>query len=281
MLCLGQKIDRHPVGIVAGVGDHQNFGGAGDHVDADLAEDPPLGRRHPGVAGSGDLVHRRDALGAPGKRGDGLGAADAPDLVDAGEAGGQQHQRVHLALRCRHRHGQTLHPGDAGRYRVHQHRGGVGGKPSRHVEPGCVNRRPAPAEKRTALVFPAGVLGQLAGVVGAYAFGGQLERRAFGCRHTGDMCVDLLLGEAQPGLGGVESVEAAGVVDEGGVAPPAHLVDDGGDIGIDIGIALALGGKKGAEGVLESGIPGGEKTGHQRVSPSSSGWVGALPEGAG
>ena len=59
----------------------------GDHVDADLAEHLPLGGGDVGVARPDDLVDRGDALGAVGKRRDRLGAADAIDLVDAGELG--------------------------------------------------------------------------------------------------------------------------------------------------------------------------------------------------
>ena len=44
------------------VGEHDDFRGAGDHVDADVAEHPPLGRRDVGVAGADDLVDRRDRL---------------------------------------------------------------------------------------------------------------------------------------------------------------------------------------------------------------------------
>ena len=70
---------------LAVVGEDQNFRRAGDHVDADLAEDAALGGCDKGVAGTDDLGDRSDGPGAIGERGDRLRAADAVDLVDAGE----------------------------------------------------------------------------------------------------------------------------------------------------------------------------------------------------
>ena len=52
VLGLRHQVERDPVGVVVAVGDHQHLGGAGDHVDADLAEDLPLGRGDIGVAGA-------------------------------------------------------------------------------------------------------------------------------------------------------------------------------------------------------------------------------------
>ena len=60
VLGLRQQVGRDPVGMAGLVGEDQHLGGARDHVDADLAEDEPLGRRHIGVAGPDDLGDRRD-----------------------------------------------------------------------------------------------------------------------------------------------------------------------------------------------------------------------------
>ena len=81
-------------GSLSAVGHHQHLRRAGDHVDADRAEHLALGRRDIGIAGPDDLGDRADRLGAIGERRDRLGAADPVDLVDAGEIGGDQHQRV-------------------------------------------------------------------------------------------------------------------------------------------------------------------------------------------
>ena len=104
MLGLRQEVGGDPVRIGVAVGEDQHLGRPGDHVDADLAEHQALGRRHIGVAGTDDLVDRRDRRGAVGERRHRLGAADAVDLVDAGERGGRQHQRVEPAVGRRHHH---------------------------------------------------------------------------------------------------------------------------------------------------------------------------------
>ncbi len=100
VLGLGEQVGGDPGRVVLGVGDDHDLGRAGHHVDADLAEHLALGRGHIGVAGADDLDHRLDGLRAEGERGDGLRAADAIDLVDAGKLGGHQHQRVQLAARA-------------------------------------------------------------------------------------------------------------------------------------------------------------------------------------
>ena len=134
VLGLRQQVGRDPVRDCRRVGDDQHFGRAGDHVDADLAEHLALGGGDIGIAGADDLGDRRDGRGAIGERRDGLRAADAIDLVDAGEMRGGQHQRIELAVRRRHHHDDARHAGDLGRHGVHQHRGRIGGGAARHVE---------------------------------------------------------------------------------------------------------------------------------------------------
>ena len=58
MLRLAQQVRRHPAGSLPAVGEHQDLAGAGDHVDAHLAEYLPLGRGHKDAAGAHDLIHR-------------------------------------------------------------------------------------------------------------------------------------------------------------------------------------------------------------------------------
>ena len=94
MLRLGQQVGRDPVGIGILVGDDQHLGRPGDHVDADLTEDPALGRGHVSVARPDDLGDGRDRRRAVGERGDGLRPADPEDLVDAREARGRQHEWI-------------------------------------------------------------------------------------------------------------------------------------------------------------------------------------------
>ena len=135
-------------GLPVAVGEDQHLGRAGDHVDADRAEHQPLGGRDIGVAGPDDLGDRLDRLGAVGERRHRLRAADAVDLVDAGELGRRQHQRVELAVRRRHHHDDARHARDLGRHRVHQHRGRIGGGAARHVEADRLDRGPAVSRAR-------------------------------------------------------------------------------------------------------------------------------------
>ncbi len=90
MLGLGQQIGGDPGGIDAVVGADDQLGGAGDRIDADVAEHQALGRGDVGVSGADDLVDARDALGAVGQRGDRLRTADDEHAGDAGEARRQQ-----------------------------------------------------------------------------------------------------------------------------------------------------------------------------------------------
>ncbi len=158
------------------VGEDQHLRRARDHVDADLAEHQPLGRRHIGVAGPDDLGDRRDGRRAIGERRHRLRAADAIDLVDAGELRGRQHQRLELAVRRRHHHDEPRHARDLGRHGVHQHRGRIGGGAARHIEPDRLDRGPAVAELDAERVGEAVVRGQLPAVIGLDAVARERER---------------------------------------------------------------------------------------------------------
>ena len=120
MLGLAHQIHRDPVGVVVAVGDDKDLRRSGDHVDADLSENPPLGGGDESVAGAGDLVHRRDRSGAIGERGDRLRAADAIDSLNPRQPRRQQNQRVHLAVRRRRRDDEAGNARDLRRDGVHQ-----------------------------------------------------------------------------------------------------------------------------------------------------------------
>ncbi len=110
VLGLRQQIGGDPCRVVVPVGDDQDFRWAGDHVDADPAEDPPLGRRDIGVARPDDLVDRRDRRRAISQRRDRLRAADPVDFVDPDELRRGQHQRVEHPVRRRHDHRPAARP---------------------------------------------------------------------------------------------------------------------------------------------------------------------------
>ena len=176
---LREQIGGDPVGIVFAIGDDQDLRGAGDHVDADGAEDHALGGGDVGVARPHDLVHRRDRRGAVGERGDRLRAADPIDLVDAGDARGGEHQRVHLAFGRRRHHDDALDAGDAGRNGVHQNRTRIGGGAARHVKPDRLDGGPTQAQLDALGIGVAIVGGHLAGVERLDAIAREQQRVAF------------------------------------------------------------------------------------------------------
>ena len=82
VLGLGQQVGGDPVRDRSSPSaTTSDFRRPGDHVDADRAEHPALGRGDIGVARADDLVDRRDRLRPVGQRADRLRAADPPDLV--------------------------------------------------------------------------------------------------------------------------------------------------------------------------------------------------------
>ena len=143
---LRQKIGGDPVGIAGPVGEDQYFGGASDHVDADLAEHDALGCGDIGIARADDLGDRRDGRGAVGERGNRLGPADAIDLVDPGNFGRRQHEWRQNAAGRRHDHNQPRHAGDLRRHGVHQHGRRIGSGATRHIKPDRLDRGPANAK---------------------------------------------------------------------------------------------------------------------------------------
>ena len=60
VLGLAQQVGGDPVGVVRGIGDHDDLARPRDHVDPDDAVDLALGLRDPGVAGAGDDIDRLD-----------------------------------------------------------------------------------------------------------------------------------------------------------------------------------------------------------------------------
>lgn len=193
-----------------------------------------LGGGHVDVAGADDLVHPRHAFGAVGQRGHGLCPADGEDTVDAGDAGGGEDDLVDLAARGRYDHDHFGHPGDLGRDRIHQHRGRVGRLAARHIEPGAVQRGDLLAEHRAVGLGVAPGTLLLLLVVAAHALGGDFQGFALGYGDTGESQLQALARQDQVGhRGGLETVEALGELDHGGVATAAYGGDDVEDALVD------------------------------------------------
>jgi hypothetical protein len=255
VLRLREQVGGDPVRVAGLVGDDQDLGGSGDHVDADLAEHDALGRRHIGVAGTHDLGDRLDARCPIGECGHRLRAADAIDLVDACELRRRQHQRVELSVRRRHHHDDARHARDFRGHRVHEDRGRISRGAARHVKPDCLDRGPAAAEFDAERVGEALVLGQLANVIGLDPAAGERKRvERFGIagfRGRGD----LLAADAQADATEIDPIEAPAEVNQRGVAPLDHVIDDATRGCVDIGGDFALGAEKSVE-LLEK-IAGG------------------------
>ena len=122
VLGLREEIHRDPVGVGAAVRDDEDLGRSGDHVDADGPEYAPLGRGDIRIAGSADLVDRRDRGRAIGERGDRLRAADREGAGYSGKMRGREHQRIARAAGRRDDHHDLGDARDMRRDHGHQHR---------------------------------------------------------------------------------------------------------------------------------------------------------------
>ena len=149
VLGLAEQVHGHPVWRCAAVGKHQNFTGPGNHVDTDFAKHPALGSGHIGVTRAGYFVDRRNGRCAISQRRHGLRAANGEHAVHTRDMGCGQHQRVALALPCRHTgshrrghdHGDLPDSSHLRRNRIHQHARRVGGFAAGHVNAHPVQRR--------------------------------------------------------------------------------------------------------------------------------------------
>ena len=85
MLGLAQQIGGADLGIDAVVGDDQGLGRAGEQIDPDPAIELALGLGDIGIAGADQHVDGGHALRPQRHGADGLDAAQAIDLVGAGQ----------------------------------------------------------------------------------------------------------------------------------------------------------------------------------------------------
>ena len=88
MFCLAHQIGGqiHRIGRV--VCYHQNFAGAGDHINIHLSVQKLFGGCHIDVSGAYDFVHLRNGLGSVSQRRHRLGAAGQKDPVHPGDCRG-------------------------------------------------------------------------------------------------------------------------------------------------------------------------------------------------
>ncbi|MNT35833.1 hypothetical protein D3C72_1718780 [compost metagenome] len=119
MLGLAQQVDRADFAVYRVVGNDQGFGGAGEQVDADTAEQLTLGFRHEHIARADQHVHGRDAGGADGHCHHRLHAAQHQDLVRARHVHGGDDRRMGLTVEGGRRRHHALDAGDLGGQHAH------------------------------------------------------------------------------------------------------------------------------------------------------------------
>ena len=235
VLGLAQKVGRDPGGVRAAVGQHENLGRPGDHIDADLAKDLALGRRDIDVAGADDFIDGRHAFGAVGQRGDSLRAAGFDDAVDARHRRRGEDVRVHLAVGAGGGgHHNLLDAGDLRGDHVHQHRRRVGRRAARHIDAGPLDRGVLLAQQHAGGVGDDEVLVDLVLVEMPDVGGCHPQRLDEILPDGGEGFLDLGLGDKQ--VAELGAVKLLGVVAQCFVAPCAHVGDDGIDDRFNIGL---------------------------------------------
>ena len=218
------QVGRDVVRSRAGVGDDQDFGGTGQGVDPDRAEDLFLGEHHVDVAGTDEYVDPGNLGGAVGESGDGLGAADPVDGVDAGDRRGGEDRDRHRPVRGRRGGDDHLaHPGDAGRDGAHQEGRGVGRPAPGYVDARTPDRPGQELQPRRA----GDGLEGLRLVELPDSLGRELKGRAVAGRQSPESRLDLLLGDLEAVLlRRPPAVETLAVFGQGGVAVGADAGAD-------------------------------------------------------
>ncbi len=134
MFRLGKQVAGHKIRPGRFVRHHQDFTGAGKHVNPHLPRHFSLGQGHKQISRAHDFVHRRNAFRPVRQGGDCLGAAALVNSIRPGNFCRQQRVGIYrpVALRrgCQH---HSFHTGHTGRDDSHQHGRRVGGRAARHI----------------------------------------------------------------------------------------------------------------------------------------------------
>ena len=242
---LGEQIHGNPVRVGLAITDHQDLGGPCDHVDAHGTEYQPLGRRHEDIARTNDLVHLGDGLGAIGQRCNRLSPANGKDPIHADHRCGGQHQFIDLTIRGGHHHDQFLHPGDLGRDRIHQYRGGIGGLATGNIQASTIQRgNLLPQQGAIGLSVGPGFL-LLVLVIHPYPFGGTFQGLTLGRRDRLQGLLQTFLGDLQlRHAADRHAVKAIGVFDHRGITTLTYGGEDLAHDGVDLVIGNAFPGQQ-------------------------------------
>ena len=227
MLRLAQQVGGHPFGIGRAVRDHQDLGRSGNGVDTDPAEHLPLGFRHEGIAGTDNLVDRRQRARTEGQRGNRLRPADRVEFIHAGLQRGIGYCGRQLAIRRRGDHHDPLDAGNAGRHDVHQHRGRIARPAAGHVHADRVQRRPAPAELNAGFIREAMIGRALRAVIDRDPVMREIDGHAQVCRALRRQRVQVHIVGFQRRRIDLQTVELRGLVGHRRAAARLHVVEDG------------------------------------------------------
>ena len=241
MLGLRHEVDGDEARIGRLVGHDAHLGRTGDHVDAHIAADELLRSGHERVARAGDLVDRRDLLGAVRERGDGLRAANRVDLGDARELACLEDGRIERAvLGGRVDHDDALDARHARRQRIHEQGRRVERTTAGHVDAHRVERRDLRSHDGAVLARGEPALLELTLVELADLRGCMLERLGERRIALRDGLVDGLLRHAE--VLDLDTVELGRELAQALVAALADIFDDlGRDLhGLRVECALAL-----------------------------------------
>ena len=240
MLGLRHQIGGNPSRIIIGVGDHQNLGWPGHHVDADLSEYLLFGRCDIGIARPDNYIYGCNRCRAIGQCRNRLRPANAEYFIDAGIFCCCQNQRVYYSPRGGHHHS---HPRDTGHARgngVHQHGRRIICQPAWNIKTRRIDRRPAMAQLNPDRIREAAVFRLLPRVIIGNAGGGIFERRARFGRASCFGRVDFCRAHAHVGLLEVKPVKFFCIGDKCVVAVGAHGINNCTHIGMHVGVLLPL-----------------------------------------
>src|SRR3954468_21688536 len=253
MLGLRKEIHRHPFRRRAAVADHQDLGGTGEHVDADLAEHLTLRLGDIDVARTHDLIDPRQRCRAVCESGDGVRAADRYDAVHPGELGRREDQRI----RVRAHHDEAAHTGDLGGNRVHKHGRRIRRLTARHIQAHTLERRdPLAQTGSVALGVLPGRL-RLLFVKGADALMRGLQRFQLLPGHAAGSLAPLFLRNLELREGAsAYAVKTLRILEHRGVAAGAHFGDDLAHRSLDPAVLRRLIAREGLERGIEAGGPG-------------------------
>ena len=227
----------------AAVGNDQYLAWTGDTVDSHVTEDLPLGRGDMGTAGTHDLVHSADRLGTECQCRYRLRPADGKYFVHADHVQRRQEVGIPFSVRRRHRHRDLANARHPRRNHRHQDRRRVRGLPAGHVYTDTIKGHDALTQPiaQTVVEFERAALFELSFVVVPNAPGGIGESPAIGFGQALPAFGKRPRVEAQGSdIGRHDTIESGRVLDHGGIAARAHILEHPGNRTFDLAHCRAI-----------------------------------------